>query len=254
MGKGSSGIKKQKKSKMGGEDQNYGKVGRPKKKKENNEATQEVDKRQWFNVYRALQMLTLICEKGSLALRYKTGQKSNTMEESTKTKKSEETRKLKQKLKDLKKHCNYEERKLYLLIDNNTENVQIELPNADNDGIIEDMDKIYKYLDKEFQVSFLLILQQYLEQQEQDSLILAREIVQKMMEQKEQHKMLLNLALIKTNIEEDLEYVLQLANTTTGVQSQYEVNEKWISEENKIVEWLVAFIDKIIAIFKTDRQ
>ena len=55
------------------------------------------------------------------------------MEEATKTKKSEETRKLKvlyyssigkkQKLKDLKKHCNYEEKKLYLLIDNNTENV-----------------------------------------------------------------------------------------------------------------------------------
>ncbi|CAD8098963.1 unnamed protein product [Paramecium sonneborni] len=253
MGKGSSGIKKQKKNKIG-DDQNYGKVGRPKKKKENNETTQEIDKRQWFNVPRALQMLTLICEKGSLALRYKTGQKSNTMEESTKTKKSEETRKLKQKLKDLKKHCNYEEKKLYLLIDNNTENVQIELENADNDGIIEDMDKIYKYLDKEFQVSFILILQQYLEQQNKDIQILARGIVQKMMEQKEQHKMLLNLALIKTNIEDDLEYVLQLANTSSGLQLQYEVNEKWVNEEDKMVQWLIGFVEKIIGIFKAERQ
>ncbi|CAD8098351.1 unnamed protein product [Paramecium sonneborni] len=249
MGKGSLKIKKQKQNKLI-DDQNYGK-GRPKKKKENNEGTQEIDKRQWFNAYRALHMLTLICEKGSLALRYKTGQKSSAIEETTKTKKSEETRKLKQKLKDLKKHCNYEEKKLYLLIDNNTENIQIELENADNDLIIEDMNKIYKYLDKEFQVSFILILKSYLEQYDKDSQVLAREIVFKMIDQKEQHKMLMNLALIKTNIEDDLEYVLQLANMNSGLQLQYEVNENWVNEENKIIQWLVGFVEKIIIIFKS---
>jgi hypothetical protein len=56
---------------------------------------QEIDKEQWFNVTRALHMLTLICEKGSLALRYKTGQRSTTIDDQTKFKKCEETRKLK---------------------------------------------------------------------------------------------------------------------------------------------------------------
>lgn len=57
---------------------------------------------------------------------------------------------LKQKLKDLKKHCNYDEKKLYLLIENNSEINSITFPMIDQEGVVEDMNKIYKYLDKEF--------------------------------------------------------------------------------------------------------
>jgi hypothetical protein len=57
---------------------------------------------------------------------------------------------LKQKLKDLKKNCNYDEKKLYLLIENNSENNSITFPMIDQEGVVEDMNKIYKYLDKEF--------------------------------------------------------------------------------------------------------
>ncbi|KAM3130439.1 hypothetical protein pb186bvf_017441 [Paramecium bursaria] len=212
-------------------EQNYGK-GRPKKK----QASQfQIVEKHWFFCQRAFNVYVLICEKGSLALRYRTGQQRDEAK-----RKPCDTSNLKNKLKELKKHCKIDEKAQYLLIQDNTASLDI----LEGSELHEEMNLIYKYMDRNFQATFKLILENYIQYPDIDPCALAVSILQLINNDKDQHKQFLDLALIKTNIEKDLEYVLNQEEFVN-----YEIKTNWTYDLNLINDWIIQFITQMIISF-----
>lgn len=114
------------------------------------------------------------------------------------------------KLKELKRACEYSDKIPYLLIDNNEAAEPMAVENPAHEEILNEVNTLFKFLHPEFIPTMKLIIERTLAIEQGEPSMLATQICEVIQEHPASHKMILNLALIKTNIEEDLEYVLKL--------------------------------------------